>query len=191
MRDGSIRAPWPAHRNCGSVAVRQRQVHGESNRAEADRRGVGRHPGHGRHGGRAGARPAGRPGQRRVAHLRRRPRRHEVLPARPDRPDQLRRPGDRLALAVGRRVPEHRHAGRGRVVGRLAAHLRGAAAPRSGPLARRAAALHHEPEGDAADGGRAPLHQHADLAGRFHRRRDRRDALGLQPEDLRGRAPRP
>ena len=90
-----------------------------------------------------------------------------------------------MALAVGRRVPEHRHAGRGRVVGRLAADLRGAPAPRPGPLAGRAAALPHEPEGDAADGRRAPVHQHADLAGRVDRRRDRRDALGLQPEDVR------
>ena len=66
-------------------------------------------------------------------------------------------------------------------------HRRSRGGGRSEPLAGRAAALHHEPEGDAADGRRAPVHQHADLAGRVHRRRDRRDAVGLQPEDLRGR----
>ena len=96
-------------------------------------------------------------------------------------------PRDRLAVAVGRCVPEHRYAGRRRVVGRLASHLRGAVAPRPEPLARRATTDRHQPEGDAADGRRAPLHQHADLAGRVDRRRDRQDALGLQPEDVRGR----
>ena len=153
----------------------------------AGRGGRDRHPDRGGPDVRAGARPARRPGQRRVAHLRRRPRQHQVLPARPDRPDQLRRSRDRVALAVGRRVPQHRHARRRRVVGGLANHLRGAAAPRSRPLARRAAPLPHQPEGDTADGRRAALHQHADVAGRVDRRRDRRDALGLQPEDLRGR----
>ena len=59
--------------------------------------------------------------------------------------------------------------------------------PRSGAVARRPAPHHHELQGHPADGRRPALHQHADVGGRRHRRADGRDAVGPQPQELRGR----
>ena len=53
----------------------------------------------------------------------------------------------------------------------------------------RPAAHHHQLQGHPADGRRPALHQHADVGGRRHRRADGRDAVGFQPQELRGRAP--
>ena len=133
----------------------------------------------------AGGRATGGACQRRVAHLRRRPRQHQVLAARSDRRRQLRRSGDRLALAVGRRLGQPDDPGRGRVAGPIGRRLRGPGPGGSRPLARPPVALHEQPQGDAADGRRPHVHQHADLAGRRRRCRHRGDPLGLQPEDLR------
>ena len=92
-----------------------------------------------------------------------------------------------MALAFRGRRAEPDHAGRLGVARRLAADLRRAEPPRSGAVARRPASHHHELQGHPADGRRPALHQHADVGGRRHRRADGRDAVGLQPQELRGR----
>ena len=121
-----------------------------------------------------------------MAHLRRRPRQHQVLAPGPDRPRQFRRPGDSLALAIRRRRAEPDDAGRRGVAHRLAADLRRAEPPGPRPLARRPTPDPHELQGHPADGRRPHLHQHADVGGRRDRRPDGRDAVGVQPEELRG-----
>ena len=99
-----------------------------------------------------------------MAQLRRRPRQHEVLPARADRRHELQRPPVGVALAVGRRLARSRRA------------------PRAAP----APADSHVP-GDAADGARRTLHLDSAAPGGRHRRRDRDDALGPRPTGLPGR----
>ena len=124
--------------------------------------------------------------ERRVAQLRGEHRRTEVLAARPDRRRQLRRPGDRVALGVGRRHGRPDDARRQRVVGAARDHRRLARGGQPEPLPAGASPAPRRHAGDAAHGRRRALLQHRDLAGRGGRRRDRRDAVGLQPEELRG-----
>ena len=142
-------------------------------------------PGDHHHGG--SFRTARGPGQRRVADVQRRPRRHEVLASGADRRGQLRQPRSGVALAFRGRGAQPRRAGRRRVADRFPARLRRAAPARPAPLARRPAAHDHQPQGDPADGRRPVVHQHAHLGRGRGRRADRRDDLDLQPEELRGR----
>ena len=58
-----------------------------------------------------------RHGERRMAELRRRHRRHQVLAARPDRRRQLQQPGDRVGVDVDRQLRQPDHARRRRMVG--------------------------------------------------------------------------
>ena len=123
--------------------------------------------------------------QRRVAQLRRRHRGEEVLAAGPDRRRQLRRPGAGLGMDVRRQPRQQDDAGRRRVVGAARRRRRG---PRRGdaqPLPDRPPAEPDRLPGHAADGRRGSLLQHAAVAGRRRRRSDRRDAVGLQPQELR------
>ena len=133
--------------------------------------------------GRAVGRPTRRAG-RRVAELRRRRGIDEVLAARPDRRRQLRRAQERLALAFGRRI-SRQDGGRRRVVRQPRSDLRPVAQRGSAALARRPAALHPQPEGDASDAGRSAAAEHADRDRRRRSPGDRRDGLGVQPEELR------
>ena len=145
---------------------------------------------------RALERPIGRVGravanlrhvQRRVDELCRRRQGHEVLTARSDRPRQLRRSRDRLGVDHRRPRSEPLDAGRRRVVGAARCDRRFPGRRQAGSLPARPPPRLFPPAGDSADGGRRPLLQHAALAGCRGRRDDRRDALGLQPEELRGR----
>ena len=124
--------------------------------------------------------------ERRVAQLRGQHRRPEVLAARPDRRGQLRRSGDRVALAVGRRHGQPHHARRQRVVGAARDHRRLARRRQPEPLSAGASPAPRRHAGDAAHGRGGALLQHRALAGGGGRRRDRRDPVGLQPEELRG-----
>ena len=164
-----------------------RRIHAAKVQDRARRRPAGGSSGGRAVCGRFRSGAARRARQRRVADLRGRPRQHEILAPRSDRPRQLRRPGDRVALAVRGRRAQPDDAGRLRVARRLAVDLRRAEPPRSRALARRPAAHHHELQGHPADGRRPALHQHADVGRGRHRRADGRDAVGPQPEELRGR----
>ena len=124
--------------------------------------------------------------ERRMAQLRRQHRGPEVLAARPDRRDQLRRPRDRVALGVGRRHGQPDDAGRQRVVGAARDHRRLARGGQSQPVPARASPASRRHAGDPAHGRRGAVLQHRDLARGGGRRGDRRDPVGLQPEELRG-----
>ena len=127
--------------------------------------------------------------ERRMAQLRRRHRRHQVLAARPDRRRQLQRPGDRLGVDVDRQLRQPEHARRRRVVGAARRHRRLAGRGDPEPLPQQPAAEPLAPPGDPADDRRRAVLQHAAVAGSRGGRDDRRDALDLQPEGLRGRDP--
>ena len=113
---------------------------------------------------RLGHRPAGR-ARGRVAGLRGRPRQHEVLAARADRPRQRGRAPRGLAVGVARQPHRHRepHDAAG-AAGRL--------------------------QVDAGARRRRPLRQDVAVAGGGRRRRDGRDPLGVRPRKLGGRAAR-
>ena len=123
--------------------------------------------------------------QRGVAQLRRRRRRQEVLAARPDRRRQLRRPRAGLGVDVGRQPRQQDDTGRRGVVGAARRHRRGARRGDAQPVPGGPPAESDRLPGHAADGRRGPLLQHAAVAGRRRGREDGRDALGLQPQELR------
>ena len=93
----------------------------------------------------------------------------------------------RVAREVARRLPQHHAARRIRMVGGFKDDLRRAQSPRSETVARWAAAVRPELQGDAADGRRNALRQHALIGRRRVRRQDRRAQVGLQPQELRSR----
>ena len=141
--------------------------------------------------GPAGSRRPGRPLAdlrhlgRRVAELRRERRGAEVLAARADRCQQLRGPRDRLGMALRRPSHQPLDAGRRGVVGPARRHRRRSRRGDTRSLPGRAPSDPVAPAGHAADGGRRSLLQYPPVAGRRGRRDDRRDALGLQPQELR------
>ena len=102
--------------------------------------------------------------RRRVAQLRRGPRQHEVLAARPDRRRQLRRSAHRVALGVGGR----RRRSRGDRLGRRAV-------------------VDLRPAGDAADDRRGAVPVDRALPGGRGRCRHGGDDLGARPAGLPGR----
>ena len=110
----------------------------------------------------------------------------KILAARPDRRKQLRGPGDRLGVDLGGPLRQPVYARRRRVAGPARHRGRHADRGHPGSLPARTPATPVAPAGDAADGGRGALLQHAAVAGRGGRRDHRRDAVGLQPEGLRG-----
>ena len=103
--------------------------------------------------------------RRRVADLRRRPRQHQVLAARPDRRRERQAAAAGLALGLARQR-DRAHASRGPADAAVGV------------------------QGDADPGRRRALHQDVDEPGRGHRRRDRRDALGVRPRHVGGRPAR-
>ena len=92
--------------------------------------------------------------------LRRRSWQHQVLAAHPNRREQFRQARAGLALAVGRRLHQPHAARRRRGVGELPRHLRAARSGGPEALARSAAALRPELQGDAADGRRAAVSEY-------------------------------